>query len=427
MINRLEIENFFSVNERQIIDLTVGKKVPDELGRLMPVYDGADDRAPGVVAIYGANASGKTQVLRAIRFLTWFIQWSFAYPASLNLPYSKFATKKALSAPTRLSMTFAGKEDPVSKNESRTCPYVYTLELVSVSHGAEKLDQVRRESLYYRPGNSSRMIRIFDRDREGKIKTGSMINLGRQYDFLERVLRSNASMISTLAQMNEPHALAISSAAGYVWSNVSLNNPDLQSSREFRFSQPSLFDDAVPIKHDYMPALRSYKQNAQMLDALNRDISRIDLGIDGFTIADEKRSTPAAFTHASLDHPIKMQMESTGTQEFVRIYPMLYKALESGGVAVVELDGSIHPAVLSEILRWFRDPDRNPLGAQLWMSSHDVSLLGDLLKEEVLICERTANGATQVYGLRDIRGIRRDENFMQNYLGGVYGGIPNIG
>ena len=95
--------------------------------------------------------------------------------------------------------------------------------------------------------------------------------------------------------------------------------------------------------------------------------------------------------------------------------------------AVTSSKPAIHPNVLPEILRWFADPKRNPHGAQLWMSCHAVSLLETLLKEEVLICQKAASGATEVYRLGDIRGIRRDENFLQNYLGGVYGGIPTIG
>jgi hypothetical protein len=82
---------------------------------------------------------------------------------------------------------------------------------------------------------------------------------------------------------------------------------------------------------------------------------------------------------------------------------------------------------LPEILRWFSDPERNPHDAQLWMSCHAVSLLDDLLKEEVVICEKSPSGATEVYRLADIQGIRRDDNIVQKYLGGVYGGVPSIG
>ncbi len=93
MIYRLEIENFYSVRERQVIDLVVSKKVPDEPGRLVPIHDCSEDRAPRVVALFGANASGKSNVLRAISFIGWFVRNSFQHQANQLLPYQKFSTR----------------------------------------------------------------------------------------------------------------------------------------------------------------------------------------------------------------------------------------------------------------------------------------------------------------------------------------------
>ncbi|MEI9985448.1 MAG: AAA family ATPase, partial [Aliidongia sp.] len=69
MLYKLEIENFFSVRDRQVLDLSIDGKVPDPEGRYAPIFSGADSRAPKVVALYGANASGKTTVLRALQFI----------------------------------------------------------------------------------------------------------------------------------------------------------------------------------------------------------------------------------------------------------------------------------------------------------------------------------------------------------------------
>lgn len=403
MIYRLEIENFYSVRERQVIDLTVGKKVPDEPGRLVQIHDGSEERAPLVVAIYGANASGKSNVLRAIAFLTWFVQFSFQHKALVELPYKKFQSREAINSPTKLSVTFAGLEDPLAANSSRTCPYIYTLEL-SPRNG--EMDRVMSESLYYKPSDALRPVRIFQRDSSGLVKAATWAVHGRELSVLQNILRSDASLIATLGQLNNKLALNFIQAANRIDTNILLT----------RFES----DDLV--------LLKGYAQEQELLAALNRDIRRIDLGVDQVQIIAENGAPVASFSHSGLDGPIKMVFESHGTQQFFRIYPMLYRALAIGGIAVVdELDVAIHPAVLPEILRWFSDPERNSYGAQLWMSCHAVSLLGDLLKEEVLICEKSANGATQVYGLGDIKGTRRDENLLQNYLGGTYGGVPNIG
>ncbi|GGB27469.1 MULTISPECIES: AAA family ATPase [Rhodobacterales] len=403
MIYKLEIANFYSVREPQVIDLTVGRKVPEEAGRLVKIHDGSEDRAPRVIAIYGANASGKSNVLRAIAFLSWFVQFSFEHKARTLLPYQKFLTEAQGSMPTKLSITFAGLEDPLTDGATRTCPYVYSLELGTRSGGE---DRVLHESLHYRPSGSARLVRVFERDGAGAVKVAPWLGLGRELTVLESILRPDASVIATLGQLNNRLALSFVQAANAIDTNILLT----------RFERND-FD-----------LLTGYARNPELLSALNRDIRRIDLGVDQVQILAENGGPVASFTHAGLDQPIRMIFESHGTQQFFRVYPTIHRALALGGVAVIdELDVAIHPSVLPEILRWFADPERNPYGAQLWMSCHAVSLLDGFLKEEVLFCEKAPDGATQIYGLGDIKGIRRDENFLQNYLGGVYGGVPSIG
>lgn len=403
MIYRLEIENFYSVKERQVIDLVVNRKVSEEPGRLVPTYTSSPDRAPRVVALFGANASGKSNVLRAISFVAWFVRYSFQHQANTALPYQKFSTNAMIGASTRISLAFSGPENPLGSEESPTCPYAYTL-VLSPRDG--EADRVERESLYYRPRGSARFTRIFDRGADGRVKTAGNTGMGRELPVLEKILRPDASAISTLAQLNNALALNYIEIARTIYTNILIT----------RFEQ------------DEFSLLNGYARDPFLLESLNRDIRRIDLGIDDVRIIARNGAPVATFSHSGLDHPVEMALESHGTQQFVRIYPILHDALTTGGAAIVdELDGAIHPAVLPEILRWFADPARNSLGAQLWMSCHSVSLLDELIKEEVVICDKSIEGATQVYGLSDVQGIRRNENFVQNYLGGAYGGVPIIG
>lgn len=405
MIYKLEVENFYSIRERQIIDLTVGRRVPDVPGRLVPIYYNAKDRAPNVIAIYGANASGKSNVLRAITFLTWFVEHSFGYPAGQQLPYQKFQTSEMISKESKFSLSFTGIEDHDNPDASRTCPYFYELTLSLREQGVG--DYVVSESLYYKPHDTIRPIRIFERRGRKEIKTGQKLGASnKEISVLESIIRPDASLISTLAQLNNSLAITLVAAARSVETNILVT----------RFDQNEL------------NILQGYANDQELLSALNRDIKRIDLGVDQVQILARNGAPVASFSHAGLDFPLEMWGESQGTQHFVRIYPVLHRILQTGGVAVIdELDSAIHPNVLPEIARWFSDPERNPHGAQLWMSCHAVSLLDDLLKEEVLICEKSFDGASQVYSLGDINGIRRDENFSEKYLGGSYGGIPSIG
>ena len=69
VLHRLEIENFYSIRDRQIIDLRADANAPDDAGRLAPLWKGAVEKAPKVVALFGANASGKSNIIDALRFL----------------------------------------------------------------------------------------------------------------------------------------------------------------------------------------------------------------------------------------------------------------------------------------------------------------------------------------------------------------------
>ena len=78
MLYRLELENFYSVRDAQVLDLAIPPNVPAEEERFAPLFEGSPYRAPKVVAIYGANASGKTTILKALNFL-----FSFAAPTEI--------------------------------------------------------------------------------------------------------------------------------------------------------------------------------------------------------------------------------------------------------------------------------------------------------------------------------------------------------
>jgi predicted ATPase len=110
------------------------------------------------------------------------------------------------------------------------------------------------------------------------------------------------------------------------------------------------------------------------------------------------------------------------------MFPILDAALNSGGIVVIdEMDAAIHPLVLPELIRWFHDAQgRNELNGQLWLSCHSASLLDDLTKEEIVICEKDRQGRSSVHSLMDVK-VRRDDNHYRKYLSGIYGGVPIIG
>lgn len=405
MLYSVEIENFFSVGERQVLDLRARKSVDDPLGRLSPVYKGADERAPTVVALFGPNAAGKSNILRSIAFGSWFVAHSFGHRSDLSLPYEKFGSDERIKKTTRLAFSFAGPVNPLSISEdSDQCPYTY--EVVLSPRGNSRADEVLLEKMCYQPRGKGKFRTLFERNESNAVKAEKGFLTSGTEKALKEVLRPRASVIATLAQLNHTIATAFVEAALSVVSNIFIDR----------------------VEDDVRTMTKWYHNNPNALEELQGIARRIDLGIDEIGIDSSSSEPMMLFRHSGLDQIISLNRESHGTQQFIKIFPYILMALDRGGVAIIdELDTTIHPLILPEILRWFGDPKRNPHGAQLWTTCHSASLLTELTKEEVFFCEKDAEGNTTVFNLADVERVRRNENFYGKYMGGEYGAVPVLG
>jgi hypothetical protein len=406
VLYRVEVENFYSIREPQVIDLRVAANVPDIPGRFAPLWLGSEERAPKTIAIFGANASGKSTVLKIVAFLANFLLHSFAAPPTQRIMLDRFNDAEALGQPARFAVEFGGLVDLSGPNYpgAPTCRYRYELEIGGPA--AAEQARVFQESLFYWPEREGKRRALFHRHEDGRVDAAKPFGLGHFKASLQTVLRPNASVVSTLYQLKHPQATQIWESVSTTISNILIERREMTD------------DQMAP----------TYAQSPTHLQQLNREIARIDLGIKQVNIARGPLGPFFQFIHDNLAEPMPLHLESAGTRQFVRLYPMIAEALKTGGVLLLdEMDASIHPMVLPEILRWFHDPHRNPANAQLWMSCHNASLLDTLVKEEVLFTEKDSAGKTSIYGLTDIEGVRREDNFYKKYLSGVFGAVPQIG
>ena len=403
MIYRIEIENFCSIRDRQILDLRVPANAPRESHRLASCWRGSVDRAPKVVAVFGANGSGKSNLLRALSFAAWFIGSSFTLAPGERIPHEPFNDDASLKTPTRLKFWLSGSEDPsaTDRDDAVECPYCYEL---AIGNGDNR--NVIGESIFYWPTSTGRKTRLIERFEDGSVKASKVFGLTGYKGALGKVLRSNASVISTLAQLNHPIAVDIAVAARSIRSNIFIEKFELA-------------DDIV---------LRSYIDDPEMVKRFNREIGRIDVGVQALEIGRSSDGPQVWFRHEKLALPMPPIYESHGTRQFLKLFPLISDSLAMGSIGIIdELDAAIHSMILPEIIGWFHDPIRNPYNAQLWMTCQNVSLLEDLSKDEIVFCEKDRRGRTATYGLNDVKGVRRDDNYYRKYLGGVFGAVPRIG
>jgi hypothetical protein len=395
MIHRIIIENFFSVADRQEMDFRVPGNAPD-LGCFRDSRAVPGQRLPLIIGIYGPNASGKSTVLRAITATATFLQHSFSWPPHNAIPlFDPYAHNSWWNRPSKIIIECDGWLAQTAA--------IFRYEL-HIGHVPTKFgNEVSYESMSYAPKGKFR--RIFERHQQ-------TFTFGREFgitngDSRVQSIRTNASIISTLAQLNH------------------------KPSSEFISSLQLLQTNIVGLDkaNGVLPNVLSfYAQRSDYLQRLNRELSRLDLGLEEMKIHPGNPGPIAMFKHFGLDCDIGLAQESAGTRRFIEIFPFLQFVLDNGSVAVIdELDTDIHPLLIPEVFRWFYDKERNAKDAQLLFTAHNPAILDELEKEQVFFSEKPSGQATRIYGAREIKGLRREPSLMKKYLAGELGAVPHIG
>lgn len=401
MLYRLEIENFYSVRDRQVIDLTVPRNVRDHRERFAPIFEGCDLRAPKVVSLFGANGSGKSTVLRALAFLVWFLRESFERVGQ-GIPCAPFNDVISANRPIRIAVEDGGRAAFDEGADQTSGTLRYELELATK---AGRVVAVTKEALRRKPRGQGKWMRVFERLGNGKVAGSKAFSLSG-YSRVVDMVRPDASVVSTLALFEHRPARSLVAGLASVSTNIAFANPDPPDARVVK----------------YLDA------NPRALAQLNTALQRLSIGVQQVKVIRSSVGPSLIFRNDGLYEDMPWPAQSHGTQSLVRILPPLLSALSHGGLAVIDaLDSSMHPLLLREILGWFYDPQRNPHDAQLWLSCQSASLMAELIKEEVVLCEKDQGGRTRADSLMDLRSVRRGDNLYRKYLGGAFGAVPRFG
>ena len=410
LIHRFSVFNYLSVGETVQLDMRIPRTAPHQPG-FRESKARAGTRVPTLALLIGPNASGKTTLLTAFLRMLQIASADLGDRGPLNtvVPFMSRSLKRE---PTRFELDL---EADWLAPEERPEMFRYTL---AVDHGlgsakrdvdldalSDRTATVHREALYHFPLGRPR--RLFSRDSctEG-IHVARDMGLRGRDERLDAV-RADASVIATLDALNVPLAQRIAEQfRGYLHAT----NLDTRG---------TLGADELVSLLDRYPAL---------MERVRRDVQCSDLGIRDLVVKQSAVSGKTFwFEHEGVDALIPLGLESAGTQRLLRMLPQVGLALDETGLAVFdEIDADLHVDLVAEMIDWFRSQDRNPHGAQLFMTAHNVGLLDDREKEEVFIVEKE-HGATQVYGLKDIEGLRRGTRLYAKYRAGVLGGLPTIG
>ena len=122
--------------------------------------------------------------------------------------------------------------------------------------------------------------------------------------------------------------------------------------------------------------------------------------------------------------------ESKGTRKFFKMSAPILNTLREGKVLIIdELDASLHPMLTRHLIKLFHNEKINTKNAQLIFATHDTNMLTPTMfrRDQIWLTEKDKFGATDIYSLAQLKDVIKNENFEKQYIQGKYGAIPYLG
>jgi len=366
--------------------------------------------------VYGANASGKSNLIKAMACMNDIVSNSAGYKPDQPL----------------LVVPFAFDEE--TPKQPSTFEVTFFMDGTRYQYGfAATKEIITGEWLKAWPAETSRPRVLFERDaQEPEPYFGPSLK-GQNKAIWEKV-KDNSLFLSTAAQWNHEQLSNV-----YKWFTGEFRK---MPPREFGtlFTDQMFFSANNPIADSVIPelAMRIFKKADLGIDNINIEIadskdlhhSQNAIGKYKNTILENLPFLPAyktTFSHCSGKYSLPFEDESDGTQNFYSfLWPLVHAVMIGFTLFEDELELNMHPLLTRTMIEFFHDYKNGNKQAQLIFTTHDTTLLDPELfgRDQVWFTEKDNDGATQLYSLAEYKDVRRDEPMQKRYLAGRYGAIP---
>lgn len=424
MLIEFRVENYRSFKDEQTFSF-VASKDDKHINNLISCDDMNLLKA---AAIYGHNGSGKSNLIKALRFVKKFVSTS-ATKINLGDQISNVTPfrldKETCEEPSTFEITAIVDDIKYTYGFSTSEERVYAEWLIAYPPPYYK-KQTWLERFYNPETQETRWA------FRGPIKSEQKI--------LKEKTRDNGLVLSRGAELNIKPLIPL-----FLWIRNNL----------------WVFDLSRPPIHLLQETAAKIRNDKHLEDRISKILQHADLGIEGLSIDEEPPSSSqfpeelkALFSEVGLTalssskklsiHSLHKMMnsdrmekfdfendESNGTQRIFALAGPLLDALDNGNIVVVdELECSMHPLLTRKLLELFQNKEVNKKGAQILFATQDVTLMDSELfrRDQIWLIEKNANNASELYSLYDFKEKpRKTEVFQKNYLAGRYGGIGKFG
>jgi AAA15 family ATPase/GTPase len=430
MLVEFSVENYRSIQEKQTLSMVAADNETMLDSNTFPVPNNDDLRLVTSAAIYGSNASGKSNLLKAIQVLkNLVIKSASRMQIGDKLPVEPFKlNSETAKKPSSFEVIFIHEkiryEYGVSLNRER----VFEEWLIAYPNEVQENWFARK----YLPDNPK-----FEPNEGYKWSFGK--GLKGEKKRIQRFVRSNSLFISHAAQNNHPQLKEVFDFFQDEINMISLTEGQLrefdftikmcEENHNFREQIVNLLSEAdigiSDIRFESEPMDDNIKLVVQNLFSEEFEVRKNAnnlLEIDFMNVI-----TIHKMNDSNSEIELEIEDESAGTKRLFYIAGYLLWVLEYGKVLIIdEIDRSLHPVLSKALIKMFNNPEINKNNAQLIFTTHDTTLLDDetFRPDQIWFTEKD-NSMTKLYSLFDFRP-RENESLQKGYLLGRYGAIPFI-
>lgn len=399
MLVEFSVGNFWSFKEIQTLQMRAAK-ISSKYPKLDKDNVVVVDEQLSLLrskAVFGANGSGKSNLVRAMVAMLNIIEDSLKDMKALDKNIVPFAfNSDMLNQPTFFQIAFVYDDVLFRYGFEASSEAIISEWLFGKTVNAKKGS---RERFYFvREGNNLEV-------NESLLKEAREKHLTKSGTDTPPLFRENTLYLTLLATYNVSLVLNLLT---YLQDKIVPIFPELS-------------DDDVATNAMLNP--RFQRKVTELLNAIDPTIKEIIMenGVI-FVVRHIKEANEVKTIKLKLS-----SQEAEGTKKVFELSPYAFMALEQGGVLIIdEFDAKMHPRLTRQIVELFHSPSTNKNNAQLVFITHNSKLLDPKLlrRDQISFAKKDKNGVTELYSLAEFKGIRNDASFENDYLLGKYRAVP---